>query len=247
MTTLTQIILDVILCPNKLMPRTRSVRLQLGTAHKRSRRLGRSQTQSKHWFTTSFLPGGRSVPESDARSVGRSHTPSQTPSTGLRHPSFLEEGQCRKAMLGVWAGHTLRRAKLQALVYDIRPPSTTTAVFSYAIGSKKLSANELFFVDAQTAVSLLQTTQIKQGVSFIAAIKVYTSAKKSKKNQQKSVSFSTPAKQGSSVLIFAWLCSSTFLQFYAGMLKDIVHLLGIYSCIGSELLRAKFPFTLLDF
>ena len=32
------------------------------------------------------------------------------------------------------------RPKLQALVYDILPP--TTAVFSYAIGSRKLSANE---------------------------------------------------------------------------------------------------------
>ena len=63
--------------------------------------------------------------------------------------------------------------KLQALVYDILP--STTAVFSYAIGSRKLSANEQFFVGAQTVVSLLQTTQIKQGVSFIAANKVYTS------------------------------------------------------------------------
>ena len=60
--------------------------------------------------------------------------------------------------------------KLQALVYDILP--STTAVFSYAIGSRKLSANEQFFVGAQTIVSLLQTTQIKQGVSFIAANKV---------------------------------------------------------------------------
>ena len=32
--------------------------------------------------------------------------------------------------------------KLQALVYDILP--STTAVFSYAIGSRKLSANEQF-------------------------------------------------------------------------------------------------------
>ena len=48
--------------------------------------------------------------------------------------------------------------KLQALVYDILP-STTTAVFSYVIGSRKLSANaEQFFVGAQTVVSLLQTT-----------------------------------------------------------------------------------------
>ena len=67
--------------------------------------------------------------------------------------------------------------KLQALVYDILP--STTAVFSYAIGPRKLSANEQFFVGAQTVVSLLQTTQIKQGVSFIAANKVYTSTNKS--------------------------------------------------------------------
>ena len=63
-------------------------------------------------------------------------------------------------MLGVWSKY-----KLQALVYDILP--STTAVFSYAIGSRKLSANEQFFVGAQTVVGLLQTTQIKQGVSFI--------------------------------------------------------------------------------
>ena len=66
--------------------------------------------------------------------------------------------------------------KLQALVYDILP--SATAVFSYAIGSRKLSANEQFFVGAQTVVSLLQTTQIKQGVSFIAANKLYTSTNK---------------------------------------------------------------------
>ena len=66
--------------------------------------------------------------------------------------------------------------KLQALVYDILP--STTAVFSYAIGSRKLSANEHFFVGAQTAVSFLQTTQIKRGESFIAANKVYTSRNK---------------------------------------------------------------------
>ena len=35
------------------------------------------------------------------------------------------------------------KRKLQALVYDILP--STTAVFSYAIGSRKLSANEQFF------------------------------------------------------------------------------------------------------
>jgi len=45
------------------------------------------------------------------------------------------------------------RGKLQALVYDILP--STTAVFSYAIA---------VFAGAQTVVSLLQTTQIKEGV-----------------------------------------------------------------------------------
>ena len=66
--------------------------------------------------------------------------------------------------------------RLQALVYDILP--STTAVFSYAIGSRKLSANEQFFVGVQTVICLLQTTQIKQGMSFIAANKVYTSTNK---------------------------------------------------------------------
>ena len=66
--------------------------------------------------------------------------------------------------------------KLQALVYDILP--STTAVFSYTIGSRKLSANEQLFVGAQTVLSLLQMTQVKQGLSFIAANKVYTSTNK---------------------------------------------------------------------
>ena len=57
-------------------------------------------------------------------------------------------------MLGVWVA-----TELQAPVYDILP--STTAVFSYAIGSRKLSANERFFVGAQTVVSLFQITQIK--------------------------------------------------------------------------------------
>ena len=70
-------------------------------------------------------------------------------------------------------GHEARRdvhsTKLQALVYDILP--LTTVVFSYAIGSRKLSANEQFFlgfflVCGQTVVSLLQTTQIISDLFF---------------------------------------------------------------------------------
>ena len=59
----------------------------------------------------------------------------------------------------------VQRSKLQALVYDILP--STPAAFSYAIGSRKLSANEQFFVGAQTVVSLLQATQIIPYVCFI--------------------------------------------------------------------------------
>ena len=75
--------------------------------------------------------------------------------------------QCPTWLTLLWGG------KFQALVYDILP--STSAIFSYAIGSRKLSANEQFFVGAQTVASLLQTIQIKQGMSFIATNKVYTS------------------------------------------------------------------------
>ena len=68
--------------------------------------------------------------------------------------------------------------KLQALVYDILP--STTAVFNYAIGSRKLSANEQFFVAAQTVVSLLQTTQIISDVCFITDYVAYASSNKTK-------------------------------------------------------------------
>ena len=68
--------------------------------------------------------------------------------------------------------------QLQALVYDILP--STTAVFSYAIGSRKLSANEQFFVSAQTVVSLLQTTQIISDVCFITEHCAYASSNKTK-------------------------------------------------------------------
>ena len=82
----------------------------------------------------------------------------------------LEEGAGKRC------SECAQTPKLQALFCDILP--STTAVFSYAIGSRKLSANEQFFVGAQTVVSLLQTTEINQGVSFIAANEVYTSTNK---------------------------------------------------------------------
>ena len=68
--------------------------------------------------------------------------------------------------------------KLQALVYDILP--STTAIFSYATGSRKLSANKQFFAGAQTVVSLLQTTEIISDVCFITDYVAYTSSNKPK-------------------------------------------------------------------
>ena len=72
------------------------------------------------------------------------------------------------------------RSKLQALppVYDILP--STTAVFSHAIGPRKLSANKQFFVGAQTVVSLLQTTQFISDVCFITDHVAYASSKSNK-------------------------------------------------------------------
>ena len=66
----------------------------------------------------------------------------------------------------------------QALDYDIL--LSTTAIFSYAIGSRKLSANEQFFVGAQTVVSLLQTTQIVSDVYFLTDHVAYASSNKTK-------------------------------------------------------------------
>ena len=65
----------------------------------------------------------------------------QTPNSGLRHTSFNSK-----------QGFTTYFLQLQTGVYDILP--STTAVFNYVIGSWKLSANEKFFVGAQTVVSL---------------------------------------------------------------------------------------------
>ena len=69
--------------------------------------------------------------------------------------------------------------ELQALVDGILP-STRTAVFSYAIGSRKLSVNEQFFVGAQTVVSLIQTTQTVSDVCLITDRVAYASSNKTK-------------------------------------------------------------------
>ena len=97
------------------------------------------------------------------------HTPSiafrHLPANSARFSYATEGALFISAQLSIDAVSALRKVwvliKLQALVYDILP--STTAVFSYAIGSRKLSANEQFFDGAQIVVGLLQTIQIKQG------------------------------------------------------------------------------------
>ena len=66
-------------------------------------------------------------------------------------------------------------SKLQALVYIL--PSTT-AVFSYAIGSR--NNEQFFFVGAQTVVGLLQTTQIISDVCFRTDHVAYANSNKNK-------------------------------------------------------------------
>ena len=73
-------------------------------------------------------------------------------------------------------GHLSTQLQLAALVSDtvsqtpctgLRRHSSNDCKNVYAIGSRKLSASEQFFVCAQTVVSLLQTTQIRSDFCFI--------------------------------------------------------------------------------
>ena len=115
--------------------------------------------------------------------------------------------QRKKKLIGV-----SQHSKLQALpLYDTVLPSTT-AVFSYAIRSRKLSANEQFFVGAQTVVILFQTTQIKQGVSFIAANKVYTNTNKTTIVWIETELSFLPGVDASRVYVRAWALLRLLLQ-----------------------------------
>ena len=86
---------------------------------------------------------------------------------------------------------------LQALVYDILP--STTAVFSYARGSRKLSAVSCWF----PVVGLLQTTQIKQGESFIAPTKFTPAQIKTQSFESRRNSFFLPGVDASHVYVRA--------------------------------------------
>ena len=104
---------------------------------------------------------------------------------------------CGCTLRAVWL-----RYKLQALVYDILP--STTAVFSYAIGSRKLTDNEQFFVGAQTVVSLLQTTQITSDVCFVTDHGPYASSNKTKIVWIETELFFLPGVDAPHVYVRAW-------------------------------------------
>ena len=98
--------------------------------------------------------------------------------------------------------------KLQALVYNILP--STTAVFSYAIGSRKLSANEQFCVGVQTVVSLLQTIQIIPDVCFITDHVAYASSNKTKIVWIETELFFLPGVDAPHVYVRAWALLGCF-------------------------------------
>ena len=68
--------------------------------------------------------------------------------------------------------------KLQALVYDILP--STTAVFSYAIGPRKLSANDQFFCWCSNSSKFVTNNSGYTDVFFITDHVAYASSNKTK-------------------------------------------------------------------
>ena len=69
---------------------------------------------------------------------------------------------------------TINNTKLQALVYNILPPTTTIT------GYATVSENCQFFTGTQMGIRLLQTTQIISGISIITAHAAYSSTNKTK-------------------------------------------------------------------
>ena len=106
----------------------------------------------------------------------------------------------------------MNNIKLQTLVYGILP--STTAVFSYAIGSRKLSANEQLFIGAKTVVSLLQTTQIISDVCSITDHVAYASS-----NKTTIVSIETELFFPLSLFFFFFFFFSSSSLFYPGRMR----------------------------
>ena len=107
-----------------------------------------------------------------ARTHARTHT--HTPMHAHTHAHTLARTHARTRA----HTHTHTHTQTPSTGLDILP--STTAVFSYAIGSRKPSANEQFFGDAQTGLRWLQTNQIISDVCFITDYVVYANSNKTK-------------------------------------------------------------------
>ena len=94
-------------------------------------------------------------------------------------------------------------AKLQALLYNILPP--TTAIIDYAIGLEKNSQlADSFFVGAQMEVSLQQTTQIISCVSFITTHVAYASINKPNSLESRQNSLFLPGADAPHIYVHVW-------------------------------------------
>ena len=74
------------------------------------------------------------------------------------------------------------------------------AVFSYTIGSRKLSANEQFFVGAQTVVGLIEKTRIISDVCFITEHVATPAQIKPRRTRDRKVARSSPGRNGGKML-----------------------------------------------
>ena len=90
--------------------------------------------------------------------------------------------------------------KLQALVYDILP--STTAIFSYAIGPRKLSANEQFFVGCSDSSKFV--TNNSDYMRRLCCHVAYASSNKTKSFESKWNFFCLPGVDASHVYVRAW-------------------------------------------
>ena len=157
---------------------------------------------------------------------------------GVDRFSCLSMSPTPEVFLEVFLSHTAVTCvlKLQTLVYDILP--STTAIFSYAIGSRKLSANEQFFVGAQTVVNLLQTAQIISDVCFITDHVAYASSNQTKIILIKTVLFFF-TRGGCTSCLCACLGTRLLPQSY-----QYPKLLEGAECIGGQLCGDKeYPFS----
>ena len=97
------------------------------------------QVQASHTHWVKILPFKIRAPQENHPALSHPHLRHSTPPDSIQTDDFLSYDHPRVEQSSPRSDHSTH-PKLQALVYDILP--STTAVFSYAIGSRKLSANE---------------------------------------------------------------------------------------------------------